>query len=226
MGQAICRLIAADATIDLHDVPSRDPRALFENAKVVIDFSRPELSVLLAAEAARTGKALVVGTTGLSAAQMNALRDAGGDAPVCYSANMSLGVNLLAALVEQAARALPDADIEILEVHHRHKLDAPSGTALLLGEAAASARGAALADISVTDRRGARAPGQIGFASVRGGDVVGDHSVMLAAEGEIITLSHRAQSRDIFAAGALKAALWLASQPNGFYSMRDVLGLV
>ncbi|TIV21418.1 MAG: 4-hydroxy-tetrahydrodipicolinate reductase, partial [Mesorhizobium sp.] len=151
-------------------------------------------------------------------------------ATIVKSGNMSLGVNLLAVLVEQAAKALDpeDFDIEILEMHHRHKVDAPSGTALLLGEAAAKGRGIDLADSSVRVRdghTGVRKAGSIGFATLRGGSVVGDHSVILAGTGERITLSHHAEDRAIFARGAVKAALWARGKKPGLYSMRDVLGL-
>ncbi|RIX99165.1 4-hydroxy-tetrahydrodipicolinate reductase [Aureimonas flava] len=197
----------------------------------VIDFTAPAASVFLARETARRGLVHVIGTTGCSAADDEAIAAAGAQgARIVKSGNMSLGVNLLSVLVEQAARALgPDAfDIEILEMHHRHKVDAPSGTALLLGRAAAEGRGIDLAETSVRVRdghTGPRAAGTIGFATLRGGSVVGDHDVILAGEGERITLSHHAEDRAIFARGALRAALWARNRPPGLYSMRDVLGL-
>lgn len=206
-----------------------DPAALFAASDVVIDFTTPAGAVTHAALAAEQGTALVVGTTGLDAAQLAALREAGKRVALVYDRNMSLGVNLLALLVEQAARALDaDYDVEVLEMHHRHKVDAPSGTALLLGEAAARGRGVALEEVARRTRDGqvgARPRGEIGFATLRGGDVVGEHSVILAAEGERIELGHRASNRDVFARGAVRAARWAAGRPPGFYAMRDVLGL-
>ena len=174
-------------------------------------------------------KILVSGTTGLNSTQKKALINAGESTRIVWSANMSVGVNLLMALVEQAAAKLgPEADIEIVEMHHRHKVDAPSGTALALGEAAARGRKVSFADVSVRSRDGitaARKEGVIGFAALRGGDVIGDHTVIFASQGERIELSHKASDRDIFAKGALVATEWVASKPNGFYTMRDVVSL-
>ncbi|MGK2285601.1 4-hydroxy-tetrahydrodipicolinate reductase [Pedomonas sp. V897] len=208
------------------DVAIRDDAAaVAAGCDVLIDFSAP---AALAASLA-LGKPLVVGTTGLDASHHAAIDAAAQAQAVLQSANMSLGVNLLAALVRQAAARLGDDwDIEILEMHHRHKVDAPSGTALLLGRAAAEGRGVDLEEKSVRVRdgiTGARKPGDIGFATLRGGSVPGDHSVLFAAENEVLTLSHHAQSRAIFARGAVRAALWLAGQKPGRYSMNDVLGL-
>ncbi|NDW02895.1 4-hydroxy-tetrahydrodipicolinate reductase [Jiella pacifica] len=202
-----------------------------EGAAGIVDFTAPAVSVHIAKRAAERRLVHVIGTTGFEAeadAEIAAAAENG--ATIVKSGNMSLGVNLLAVLVEQAARALgPDAfDIEVLEMHHRHKVDAPSGTAFLLGEAAAKGRGIALADHSVRVRdgiTGAREAGTIGFATLRGGSVVGEHSVILAGEGERIELSHAAGDRTIFARGAIKAALWAWEKPAGLYSMRDVLGL-
>lgn len=200
--------------------------ALAEVSDVLIDFSEPRALAghLDAAVAARTP--IVIGTTGLDADQHLQIDAAARDIAVLQAANMSLGVNLLASLVAQAtARLGEDWDVEIVEMHHRHKLDAPSGTALLLGAAAATGRGAALDDLACTDRGGARATGSIGFASLRGGSVAGDHMVVLAGDGERIELGHRAESREIFARGAVKAATWLAGRPAGRYTMADMLGL-
>lgn len=207
-----------------------DPLPLFAKADGVIDFSAPAASVEYAGYAAQARIVHVIGTTGCSAEDDAAIAAAARHATIVKSGNMSLGVNLLAALVEQAARALPaaDFDIEVLEMHHRHKVDAPSGTALLLGEAAAKGRAVALAEKSVRVRdghTGAREAGTIGFATLRGGSVVGDHSVLLAGTGERITLSHQAEDRAIFARGAVQAALWAKERKPGLYSMRDVLGL-
>jgi len=213
------------------DVPvTDDPLPTFARADGVLDFTSPASTVVFAGYAAQAGIAHVIGTTGLSAADEGKIRAAGRHAPIVKSGNMSLGVNLLAGLVRQAARALPaeDFDIEILEMHHRHKVDAPSGTALLLGEAAAGGRGVPLGENSVRVRdghTGPRAAGTIGFASLRGGSVVGDHSVVLAGAGERITLQHQAEDRAIFARGAVRAALWARDRKPGLYSMLDVLGL-
>ena len=202
---------------------------MFARADAVIDFSAPEHALGLAGLAALHRTILISGTTGLTAAQKEALIRAGETTKVVWSANMSIGVNLLMALTEHAAAKLgPDADIEILEMHHRHKVDAPSGTALALGEAAARGRAVDLHDVWVKSRdghTGARKAGDIGFATLRGGDVIGDHTVMFASAGERLELSHKASSRDIFARGALVAAEWAASKPNGFYTMRDVVKL-
>ncbi|WP_336972130.1 4-hydroxy-tetrahydrodipicolinate reductase [Sphingobium aromaticiconvertens] len=206
-----------------------DPLALAEASDVLIDFSVPgalsgHLDACIAAR-----KPLLVGTTGLEAVHHALIDEAARLIPVLQTGNTSLGVNLLAALVEQAAARLGDDwDIEIVEMHHKHKVDAPSGTALLLGEAAARGRGITLADHSERGRdgiTGARARGAIGFAALRGGSVAGDHQVILAAEGERIEIGHRAENRVIFARGAVKAARWLATQPPGRYDMKGVLGL-
>ncbi|GJE45579.1 4-hydroxy-tetrahydrodipicolinate reductase [Methylobacterium soli] len=171
----------------------------------------------------------VVGTTGLSEADLGKLAAAAHHARIVRSGNMSLGVNVLADLVRKVAAALdPSFDIEIVEMHHRMKVDAPSGTALLLGEAAAEGRGVSLPEVRVSTRdghTGARRPGDIGFATLRGGTVVGDHSVTFAGAGERITLSHHAEDRGIFARGAVRAAQWAFPQAPGFYDMTDVLGL-
>ena len=205
--------------------PFADAGALAVGADVLIDFS---VSDALAAhlDIARVdGDAIVIGTTGLTAEHQRMIDTAAKDVAVLQAANMSLGVNLLAALVEQAAARLgPDWDIEVLEMHHRHKGDAPSGTALLLGQAAAKGRGVALPPIQ-PDRNGARVAGEIGFASLRGGSVAGDHLVVLATEGERIELGHRAETRAIFARGAIRAAQWLAGKPAGRYTMADLLDL-
>jgi 4-hydroxy-tetrahydrodipicolinate reductase len=210
-------------------VIGNDPLALAEISDVLIDFSVPgALSVHLdACIGAR--KPLLVGTTGLEAVHHALIDEAAPYIPVLQTGNTSLGVNLLAALVEQAAARLGDDwDIEIVEMHHRHKVDAPSGTALLLGEAAARGRGIALAEHSERGRdgiTGARARGAIGFAALRGGSVAGDHQVILAADGERIEIGHHAENRTIFARGAIRGAQWLVGQPVGRYDMKGVLGL-
>jgi 4-hydroxy-tetrahydrodipicolinate reductase len=207
-----------------------DPLPAFARADGVLDFTSPASSVEFSGYAAQARIVHVIGTTGCSADDDARIAAAARHATIVKSGNMSLGVNLLAALVEQAARALPaqDFDIEILEMHHRHKVDAPSGTALLLGQAAAAGRELDLDANSVRVRdghTGARPTGSIGFASLRGGSVVGDHSVLLAGTGETITLAHHAGDRAIFARGAVRAALWAKGRKPGLYSMRDVLGL-
>ena len=202
----------------------------FAGADAILDFTAPAATLAVAEYAAKNGIAHVIGTTGLSADDEAAIEAAAGDTAIVKSGNMSMGVILLSVLVEQAARALEaaDWDIEVLEMHHRHKVDAPSGTALLLGAAAARGRDIDLEKNSVRVRdghTGARETGSIGFATLRGGSVVGDHSVILAGSGERVTLSHNAEDRMIFARGAVKAALWTQGREPGLYSMYDVLGL-
>jgi 4-hydroxy-tetrahydrodipicolinate reductase len=205
---------------------SADPLPLLAQAQGVIDFTTPRVSVALAALAAQARIVHVIGATGFSDDDNAKIAAAARHATIVKSGNMSLGVTLLAALVEKAARALPGYDVEILEMHHRMKVDAPSGTALLLGEAAAKGRGISLTEKSVRDHHGqARSDGAIGFASLRGGTVVGEHSVILAGPGERITLSHSAEDRAIFAHGALSAVLWGLGKKPGLYTMTDVLGL-
>jgi 4-hydroxy-tetrahydrodipicolinate reductase len=206
-----------------------DLDALLAASDAVIEFSTPEATVAIAARAAAKGCAHVVGTTGLDAAQARELARSAERVPIVWAPNMSQGVNLLLGLVERVARALdPAFDIEILEMHHRHKVDAPSGTALALGRAAAAGRGVDLDAVSDRGRNGitgARIPGHIGFAVLRGGDVVGDHTAMFAGEGERIELTHKASSRAVFAKGAVRAAEWAMGKEPGLYGIRDVLGV-
>jgi 4-hydroxy-tetrahydrodipicolinate reductase len=206
-----------------------DPKPLLKGAEGVIDFTVPAASVALAGHTADAGIVHVIGTTGFSAADEAKLKDAAKCAIIMKSGNMSVGVNLLAALVKKVAKTLDqDFDIEIVEMHHNKKIDAPSGTALLLGQAAAAGRGINLDQRSVRARdghTGARQAGDIGFAALRGGTVVGDHSVIFAGPAERIELVHKAENRMLFANGALKAALWARNQKPGMYSMADVLGL-
>jgi len=197
---------------------------------VAIDFTAPVVTERHALACAEGGHALVVGTTGLGVAQLAALQTAARRTPVLYARNMSLGVTVLTELVRQAVTLLgPGFDVEITEAHHRHKKDSPSGTALQLGEAVAAARGQQLAEVAVHGRSGlataGRTEGTIGFSSVRGGAIVGDHTVLLAGAEELLELSHRAMDRALFARGALRAASWLVGQPAGLYSLREVLGL-
>jgi 4-hydroxy-tetrahydrodipicolinate reductase len=206
-----------------------DALPLVAQADGILDFSTPGTSVALAALAAQARIVHIIGTTGFDADDLAKIKAAARHATIVRSGNMSLGVNLLAGLARQAAKALgAEFDIEIVEMHHRMKVDAPSGTALLLGEAVAQGRGLELGTHSERGRDGMTGPrqrGAIGFASLRGGTVVGEHSVILAGEGERIELSHRAEDRAIFARGALKAALWARGRKPGLYSMADVLGL-
>jgi len=203
------------------------PRAL-KTGRVVIDFTTPEVTAETAAMAAKAGVPLVIGTTGLTGSQQRAVQAAAKKIAVLHSPNMSIGVNLLFRLSAQAAKALgPSYDIEIVEAHHRMKKDAPSGTALHLARLLADATGRKLEQAAVYSRHGkeaARQQGQIGIQSVRGGDIVGDHTVIFAGSGERLELTHRAASRDNFARGALLAAKWVVDQPAGLYSMQDMLG--
>ncbi|MCW2367034.1 4-hydroxy-tetrahydrodipicolinate reductase [Sphingobium sp. B7D2B] len=243
MGQAIAG-VAADAGIAVAGGTDSQPggtigaegaaitsdaMGLADSADVLIDFSVPGALQAHLDACVAAGKPLLIGTTGLEAAHHAAIDRASAHIAVLQTGNTSLGVNLLAALVREAAARLGDDwDIEILEMHHRHKVDAPSGTALLLGEAAAAGRGISLADHSARGRdgiTGARNAGDIGFAALRGGSVAGDHLVVLAADQERIELGHRAESRIIFARGAVKAAQWLIGKAPGRYAMADVLGL-
>jgi 4-hydroxy-tetrahydrodipicolinate reductase len=208
---------------------SSDPALLLAQVDAIIDFTVPAATVALSAMAAQKRLVHVIGTTGLSEVDEGKIRDAARQARIVKSGNMSLGVNLLAALVERIARTLPsDFDIEIMEMHHRHKVDAPSGTALLLGQAAAAGRNVELKEKAIRGRdgqTGARPPGHIGFGSLRGGSVVGEHSVIFAGPSERIELVHRAESRDIFAHGAMRAAIWAENKQPGLYSIADVMGL-
>jgi 4-hydroxy-tetrahydrodipicolinate reductase len=230
MGQLIRREIASrkyDAEIGALLGHRDDKEPAFKSCDLMIDFTSPDACAEHAALAAKYQRALVVGTTGLQAHQGTTLLDSSKRAPILYSANMSLGATLLLSLVEQVAAKLGnDFDIEIFEAHHRDKADAPSGTALALGRSAARSRGANFDDVAVYNRAGqagARKPGEIGMASFRGGDIIGDHTVSFAGMGERLELTHKASDRAIFAKGALRAALWLKDQPPGFYSMRDIL---
>ncbi|WP_305984855.1 4-hydroxy-tetrahydrodipicolinate reductase [Roseibium sp. MMSF_3544] len=226
MGQDVGEL----AGVGTLDVPiTDDPLTAFAKSDGVLDFTAPAASLWFAELAAQARIVHVIGTTGWAEGEDEPLKAAARHARIIKSGNMSLGVNLLASLVRKAAAALDgDFDIEVLEMHHKHKVDAPSGTALLLGQAAAEGRGIDLATHSVRSRDGIMDPrktGDIGFATLRGGSVIGEHSVFFSGEGERIELTHRAEDRQLFARGAVKAALWGFDQKPGFYSMADVLGL-
>lgn len=215
--------------VDGDGLASRDEA--LATADVVIDFTSPAASADLARYCAkRGGPALVIGSTGFDAAELAVIAEAAKTIPIVRSGSFSLGLNMLVGLVEQAARALDpdDWDAEIFEAHHRHKIDAPSGTALMLGQAAAAGRGVELGKVERRARDGAvgaRPAGEIGFAVMRGGNIVGEHSVSFCAEGETVILSHSAGDRIMFARGAIAAALWVAARAPGEYDMRDVLGL-
>ena len=210
-------------------VVAADPLPVFAHTDAVLDFTAPEASVAYSELSAQARIVHVIGTTGLLPEQEERLKAAARHCRIVRSGNMSLGVNLLAGLLRRAAAVLgPEYDIEIVEMHHRHKVDAPSGTALLLGKAAAQGRGVELAEHWARGRDGHTGPrpeGAIGFASLRGGSVVGDHTAILAGEGERIEFTHRAESREIFVRGALRAALWAFDKKPGLYDMADVRGL-
>ena len=228
MGQAIAAQIAETAEHELAGAIDLggDPLALAKASDVLIDFSSPKALAVNLGAATTARVPLVIGTTGLEAEHHKMIDNTATHIPVLQTGNTSLGVNMLAALVQQAAARLGDDwDIEIVEMHHHHKVDAPSGTALLLGEAAAAGRGITLVDHMDVDRNHRRERGDIGFASLRGGSVFGDHSVILAGNGERIELGHRAENREIFARGAVRAAGWLIGKQAGRYSMAEVLGM-
>ena len=219
MGKAIANAVAEDDRFAIDQ----------DHGDVLVDFSAPDGLKASLDRAVSAGIPILVGTTGLKPEHHAAIAEAAKSIAVIHAPNTSLGINLLRDLVEKAtARLGPDWDIEILEMHHRHKVDAPSGTALMLGQAAAKGRGATVQELSrfdrISDHPHAREPGSIGYASLRGGSVAGEHVVILAADGERIELGHRADSRKIFARGALAAARFLASQPAGLYTMQDVIG--
>jgi 4-hydroxy-tetrahydrodipicolinate reductase len=239
MGQVVSQAVEAEPGMRLvgrFDRPDATGEGLVDQAgalaaaDVVIDFTTPAASTALAqACAARGGPALLLGATGFDQAQIAVIAEAAARVPIVRAGNFSLGLNMLLGFVEQASRQLgPDAyDIEVFEAHHRRKVDAPSGAALMLGEAAAKGRRVKLADVAKRGRdgiTGARPAGEIGFSVMRGGGIVGEHSVTFAADDEVLTLAHSAHDRALFARGALAAARWIVGRPAGEYSMRDVLG--
>jgi 4-hydroxy-tetrahydrodipicolinate reductase len=215
------------------DVPSdvlvtNSMKAMLENCDVVIDFSAPAATQELCEEALKNPTALVIATTGFTQHQQNLLTEASKEMPVLYASNMSAGIALLKQLVEQVAATLVDFDIEIVEQHHRHKVDAPSGTALTLGEFAAKGRGLDLDDVRVSGRDGqigARSKDEIAVMALRGGDIVGRHTVGFYNDGEYLELNHTATSRETFSKGAIRAATWLVNQKSGLYSINDCLGI-
>lgn len=224
VGQDIGKIIGAE---DLGVKATDNLEELVKNSDVVIDFSNPELSLQTAALSSKHNKIVVCGTTGFSEEQKIQLKNYAQNCVVIWSSNMSIGVNLLMTLAEQVARILhSDYDVEIFEMHHRNKVDAPSGTALSLGEAVAKGRNLDFGEVCRKTREGIvgkRTENEIGFCALRGGDVIGDHSVIFAGNGERVELVHKASNRDIYAVGALRAAIWATGKPNGFYTMQDVL---
>ena len=208
---------------------SGDLATVLEQFDVLIDFTHPSVTLRNLALCRQAGKAMIIGTTGFSAEEKQLLAEAGKEIPIVFAANFSVGVNLCLKLLDTAARVLGDeVDIEIIEAHHRHKVDAPSGTALRMGEVVAQALGRDLAEVAVYGREGqtgARERQTIGFATVRAGDVVGDHTVLFAGDGERVEITHKASSRMTFAKGAVRAALWLEGRKAGLYDMQDVLNL-
>ena len=238
MGHAVAVAVTADPALALvarFDRPGETGDGLVSadealaRADVVVDFTTAAASAALARQAADAGKALVIGSTGFSDEEIRQIAENSRRIAIVRAGNYSLGLNMLMGLVAQAARALPaDAyDIEVFEAHHRHKVDAPSGTALMLGQAAAKGRGVRLADVQRRARdgiTGERPVGEIGFSVLRGGGIVGEHTVTFAAQDEILTLNHSARDRGLFARGAVHAARWIAGKPPGEYDMQDVLG--
>ena len=209
-------------------VITNDAKVLLENSDIIIDFSAPAATQALLEAALENPKPLVIATTGLNDHQLNLMQEVSNKAPILYATNMSLGIAILNKLVSMVSEKLRDFDIEIVEQHHRYKVDAPSGTALTLAEHAAKARGLNLKEVIVTGRSGhvgTRTKDEIGVFAVRGGDVVGRHTVGFYNEGEFLELNHTATSRETFARGAIKVAEWLINQENGFYSINDALGL-
>lgn len=206
-----------------------DLSSVLDEFDVLIDFTHPTVTLHNLETCRKAGKAMVIGTTGFSEAERQLLRDAGQDIAIVFAANFSVGVNLCLKLLDTAARVLgDDADIEIIEAHHRHKVDAPSGTALRMGEVVAAALDRNLAEVAVYGREGqtgARERETIGFATVRGGDIVGDHTVLFAADGERVEITHKASSRMTFAKGAVRSVQWLEGKSAGLYDMQDVLEL-
>ena len=226
LGHDVGELTGGDAL----GVPlSDDPQQALNGARAAIDFTMPRATEANLRACVDGGTALVIGTTDLESRQLAAIEKAAHEVPIVYSRNLSVGVNVFMELVARAAKALGDGyDVEIAEAHHRHKIDAPSGTALAIGERVAAARGRKLADLAVYAREGQtgpRVPGTIGFSVVRGGNIVGEHSVRFIGAEEQVEFAHEAQDRKTFARGALRAARWVAGQPPGLYTMADVLGL-
>ena len=231
MGQALIEAVKLNPNVSEGSILNRgdDIKRVLKDFDVLIDFTRPEATLDALSTCQSAGKAMVIGTTGFSDDALKVIDQASSDIPIVFAPNMSVGVNLTLKLLETTAKVIgADSNIEIVEAHHRHKVDAPSGTALKMGEVIANALGRDLSDCAVYGREGKEGPRDrqtIGFSSIRGGDVVGEHTVTFFMEGERVEITHKASSRMTYANGAVKASQWLTNQPNGLYSMQDVLDL-
>ena len=231
MGQALIEAVKLNPNVSQGSILNRgdDINRVLKDFDVLIDFTRPEATLDALSVCQSAGKAMVIGTTGFSDDALKVIDQASSDIPIVFAPNMSVGVNLTLKLLETTAKVIgTDSNIEIVEAHHRHKVDAPSGTALKMGEVIANALGRDLSECAVYGREGTEEPRDrqtIGFSSIRGGDVVGEHTVTFFMEGERVEITHKASSRMTYANGAVKASQWLTNQPNGLYSMQDVLDL-
>ena len=231
MGRALIRAVKINPDVSQGPMLNRgdDINLVLKDFDVLIDFTRPEATLNALSICQNAGKAMVIGTTGFSDEALKIIDQASSDIPIVFAPNMSVGVNLTLKLLETTAKVIgTDSNIEIVEAHHRHKVDAPSGTALKMGEVIANALGRDLSECAVYGREGTEEPRDkqtIGFSSIRGGDVVGEHSVTFFMEGERVEITHKASSRMTYANGAIKACQWLTNQANGLYSMQDVLDL-
>ena len=231
MGQALIEAVKLNPNVSEGSILNRgdDIKRVLKDFDVLIDFTRPEATLDALSICQSAGKAMVIGTTGFSDDALKVIDQASSDIPIVFAPNMSVGVNLTLKLLETTAKVIgADSNIEIVEAHHRHKVDAPSGTALKMGEIIANALGRDLSECAVYGREGKEGPRDrqtIGFSSIRGGDVVGEHTVTFFMEGERVEITHKASSRMTYANGAVKASQWLTNQPNGLYSMQDVLDL-
>lgn len=231
MGQALIEAVKLNPNVSQGSILNRgdDIKRVLKDFDVLIDFTRPEATLNALSICQSAGKAMVIGTTGFSDDALKVIDEASSDIPIVFAPNMSVGVNLTLNLLETTTKVIgADSNIEILEAHHRHKVDAPSGTALKMGEVIANALGRDLSECAVYGRKGTEEPRDrqtIGFSSIRGGDVVGEHTVTFFMEGERVEITHKASSRMTYANGAVKACQWLTNQENGLYSMQDVLDL-
>ena len=231
MGQALIEAVKLNPNVSEGSILKRgdDIKRVLKDFDVLIDFTRPEATLDALSTCQSAGKAMVIGTTGFSDDALKVIDQASSDIPIVFAPNMSVGVNLTLKLLETTAKVIgADSNIEIVEAHHRHKVDAPSGTALKMGEVIANALGRDLSECAVYGREGKEGPRDrqtIGFSSIRGGDVVGEHTVTFFMEGERVEITHKASSRMTYANGAVKASQWLTNKPNGLYSMQDVLDL-
>ena len=231
MGRALIRAVKINPDVSQGPMLNRgdDINLVLKDFDVLIDFTRPEATLNALSICQNAGKAMVIGTTGFSDEALKIIDQASSDIPIVFAPNMSVGVNLTLKLLETTAKVIgTDSNIEIVEAHHRHKVDAPSGTALKMGEVIANALGRDLSECAVYGREGTEQPRDkqtIGFSSIRGGDVVGEHSVTFFMEGERVEITHKASSRMTYANGAIKACQWLTNKANGLYSMQDVLDL-